>query len=146
VGVQAYFPIANGSPSSLDTLQAHWRRHRRALAQVHRQTDTPVLLTEVGYRSARSAATAPWRWPEKEGGVPADSTLQARCYRAFFSTMRDTPWFAGAIIWKWHPRHSRRRPTAFTPQGKPAERVLARWFTGTSPDGPGPPSPTDASR
>jgi hypothetical protein len=146
VGVQAYFPIANGSDPSLDTLQAHWRRHRRALTQVHQRTDTPVLLTEIGYRSARSAAAAPWRWPEDEGGVPPDSTLQARCYRAFFSTMRNTPWFAGAIIWKWHPRHSRQRPTAFTPQGKPAERVLARWFTGTKIDCSGPSSTTDAAR
>ena len=131
VGVQAYFPIANAPNPSLDTLRAHWRRHRRALAQVHQQTGKPVLLTEIGYRSARTAAEAPWRWPEKEGGVPADSTLQARCYRAFFSTMHGAPWFAGAIIWKWHPRTSRQRPTAFTPQGKPAERVLARWYTGS---------------
>jgi hypothetical protein len=131
VGVQAYFPLTDTADPSLDTLQARWRTHRQALARVHQQTDTPVLLTEIGYRSARSAAEAPWRWPERDGGgVPPDSALQARCYRAFFSAMRDAPWFAGAIIWKWHPRTSRQDPTAFTPQGKPAERVLHRWFTG----------------
>ena len=146
VGVQAYFPLADTPTPSLDTLQARWHTHRQALAHIHRQTGKPVLLTEVGYRSARTAAAAPWQWPEQNGGVPPDSSLQARCYRAFFSTMDRAPWFAGAIIWKWHPRHSRQRPTAFTPQGKPAERVLARWFTGTSPDGAGPPSPTDAAR
>jgi hypothetical protein len=134
VGVQAYFPISDGANPSLDTLQAHWRRHRQALAQVHRRTDRPVLLTEIGYRSARTTAEAPWRWPERESeSVPADSVLQAQCYRAFFSTMDRAPWFAGAIIWKWHPRASRQRPTDFTPQGKPAERVLYRWFTGTPP-------------
>ena len=136
VGVQAYFPLSDGSNPPLDTLQAHWRRHRRALAGVHRRTDRPVLLTEIGYRSARTAAQAPWRWPEKEGSVSPDSTLQAQCYRAFFSTMHRAPWVAGAIIWKWHPRTSRQRPTDFTPQGKPAERVLYRWFTGTPPRGP----------
>jgi hypothetical protein len=140
VGVQAYFPLSTRPDPPLDTLQAHWRRHRRALAQVHRRTDRPVLLTEIGYRSARTTAEAPWRWPEKEGGVPADSSLQARCYRAFFSTMDRAPWFAGAIIWKWHPRTSRQRPTDFTPQGKPAERVLYRWFTGTSPARPAGPA------
>jgi hypothetical protein len=137
VGVQAYFPISDSSNPSLDTLRAHWRRHRRALAQVHRRTDRPVLLTEIGYRSAQTAAQAPWRWPEREGdGVSPDSTLQAQCYRAFFSAMDRAPWFAGAIIWKWHPQTSRQRPTDFTPQGKPAERVLYRWFTGTSPAEP----------
>lgn len=139
VGVQAYFPISDGPNPSLDTLRAHWQRHRRALAQVHRRTDRPVLLTEIGYRSARTTAEAPWRWPERESeSVHADSVLQAQCYRAFFSAMDRAPWFAGAIIWKWHPRASRQRSTDFTPQGKPAERVLYRWFTGTGPDVPVP--------
>ena len=137
VGVQAYFPLVDTPNPSLDTLQDRWRQHKAELAALHRRTGKQIFFTEIGYRSARSAAAAPWRWPERDGGrVPADSTLQARCYRAFLSTMRDTPWFTGAIIWKWHPRHSEQDPTAFTPQGKPAERVLYRWFTGTGPDVP----------
>ena len=78
--------------------------------------------------------------------MPPDSTLQARCYRAFLSTMRDTPWFAGAIIWKWHPAYDDNRPTAFTPQGKPAEAVLRRWFTDTGPTAPARPATTGAAR
>jgi hypothetical protein len=131
VGVQAYFPLAKETNPSLDALRARWREHRATLEQVHEQTGRPVLFTEIGYRSAPSAAETPWRWPEEDdGAVRPDSTLQARCYRAFLSTMRDTPWFAGAIIWKWHPAHDDPRPTAFTPQDKPAEAVLRRWFSG----------------
>ncbi len=137
VGVQAYFPLVDGPNPSLDTLQDRWQQHRADLAALHRRTGKPIFFTEIGYRSARSAAEAPWRWPERDGGgVPPDSGLQARCYRAFLSVMRDTPWFAGAVVWKWHPRASRQDPTAFTPQGKPAERVLYRWFTGTGRDVP----------
>jgi hypothetical protein len=47
--------------------------------------------------------------------------------------MSGVPWFAGAIIWKWHPAHSSDRPTAFTPQGKPAEAVLQQWFRPSAP-------------
>jgi hypothetical protein len=131
VGVQAYFPLTERPDPSLEALQARWRAHRQTLEQIHQQTGRPVLFTEIGYRSAPSAAEAPWRWPERDDGhVPPDSALQARCYRAFLSTMRSTPWFAGAIIWKWHPAHDDNRPTAFTPQGKPAEAVLRRWFSG----------------
>ena len=130
--MQAYFPLVDTPNPSLDTLRARWRDHRRALAALHRKTGKPILFTEIGYRSARTTAEAPWLWPEEDGGVPPDSTLQARCYRAFLSTMQDTPWFAGAIIWKWHPRDSRRTSTDFTPQGKPAERVLRRWFRGSA--------------
>ena len=146
VGVQAYFPLAEGADPSLESLQARWQTHRAALKRVHERTGTPVLFTEIGYRSAPSAAETPWRWPEEDGAVPPDSTLQARCYRAFLSTMRDSPWFAGAIIWKWHPAHDDNRPTAFTPQGKPAERVLARWFTGTGPSDPARSAPTGTAR
>jgi len=132
VGVQAYFPLADQSDPSLERLQARWREHRATLQQVHRRTGTPVLFTEIGYRSAATAAEAPWRWPERDDDVPADSALQARCYRAFFSTMGSVPWFAGAILWKWHPADDESRPTAFTPQGKPAEATVRRWFTGSS--------------
>lgn len=130
VGVQAYFPLADQSDPSLEMLQARWREHRATLQQVHRRTGKPVLFTEIGYRSAASAAEAPWRWPEREDArVRADSALQARCYRAFLSTMEQTPWFVGAIFWKWHPASDDARPTAFTPQDKPAEKTLRRWFT-----------------
>ncbi len=132
VGVQAYFPLSKTANPPLDTLQARWRAHRQTLSELHRKTGKPVLFTEIGYRSAPSAAEAPWRWPEQDDAdVPADSTLQARCYRAFLSTMQETSWFQGAIIWKWHPEGNH-RPTAFTPQDKPAEAVLRRWFSGTA--------------
>ncbi len=146
VGVQAYFPLANESDPSFKRLQVRWRSHRERLLQVHRRTGIPVLFTEIGYRSAPSAAEAPWRWPEKEKGVPPDSALQARCYRAFLSTMEGAPWFAGAIVWKWHPDTNDQRPTAFTPQGKPAERVLRRWFTSASADSGEVVSPRSSSR
>ena len=128
VGVQAYFPLSDVADPPLDSLQVGWRRHREALARVHERTDRPVLLTEVGYRSAPSAAAAPWRWPE-EDDAPVDHALQARCYRAFFSTVGQAPWLAGAIVWKWHPAAEVEHPTGFTPQGKPAEAVVRRWFT-----------------
>ncbi|PSQ95344.1 MAG: hypothetical protein BRD55_10785 [Bacteroidetes bacterium SW_9_63_38] len=136
VGVQAYFPLTENENPSLDTLRARWRGHRRALEDVRRRTEKPVLLTEIGYRSAPSAAAAPWRWPEQDGDVPPDSSLQARCYEAFLSTMSGVPWFAGAVIWKWHPAHDSDRPTGFTPQGKPAEAALRRWFRRPAPGGP----------
>lgn len=133
VGVQAYFPLADGDAPSLATLREGWRSHQKALAQVHARTERPVLFTEVGYRSAPSTAEAPWRWPEREeASGPIDPELQARCYRAFLSTVGRAPWLAGAIIWKWHPEPEEDRPTGFTPQGKPAEEVILRWFTGRS--------------
>lgn len=132
VGVQAYFPLAESKSPPMDSLRAGWRHHQASLARLHARTDRPVLFTEIGYRSASSTASAPWRWPEQEGeAIDADSLLQAKCYRAFLSTVGRVPWLAGAIIWKWHSEAENSRPTGFTPQGKPAERVLRRWFRGS---------------
>jgi hypothetical protein len=74
-------------------------------------------------------------WPERDETAVPDSALQARCYRAFLSTVGRAPWLKGSIIWKWHPPSEVDGPTAFTPQGKLAETVLRRWFTATTPQG-----------
>jgi len=131
VGVQAYFPLAESDDPSLAALRAGWEEHMNGLAQVHRRTGKPVLFTEVGYRSSPTTAETPWRWPQHDD-APIDPILQARCYEAFFSTVGQAPWLAGAIIWKWHPAAEGNRPDGYTPQGKPAEQVVRRWFTGTA--------------
>lgn len=135
VGVQAYFPLTETDSPSLSTLREGWRRHQAELARMYDRTGRPLLFTEIGYRSVTGAAAKPWTWPEQDGASAApDSVLQARCYRAFLSTVGRASWLKGAIVWKWHPASDDHRPTAFTPQGKPAEDVLRRWFTGTSAD------------
>jgi hypothetical protein len=140
VGVQAYFPLTEESDPSLSTLRKGWRGHQAKLAEMHERTGRPLLLTEVGYRSAPGAAEAPWTWPERDDEATPDYALQARCYQAFLSTVGRAPWMKGGIIWKWHPPAEVDRRTGFTPQGKPAEAVLRRWFVGTAPDSPAPDS------
>lgn len=128
VGVQAYFPVADGEDPPPSRLRAFWAGHRASLERVHRRTGRPVLFTELGYRSASSAASEPWKWPQDDGWTWPDRELQARLYRAALATMMPEPWFAGALVWKWHPEGEGRRLTGFTPQGKPAEAVIRRWF------------------
>ena len=138
VGVQAYFPLSDAKDPSLTALRSGWEEHRAALQRVAARANRPVLFTELGYRSVPYAAETPWKWPERDESrrVPLDTALQARLYRAFFGTVAPQPWFAGAILWKWHPlREARtaRRRLGFTPQNKPAERVIRRGFTQPSP-------------
>ena len=131
VGVQAYFPLSDANNPPVDSLRQGWHEHRAALRQMHRETGRPILFTELGYRSIDYAAKAPWRWPQRnERHAPPDTLLQARCYTAFFQTFADAEWFSGAILWKWHPMPESRRPVSFTPQHKPAETVIRRWFGG----------------
>ncbi|MGH9464654.1 MAG: glycoside hydrolase family 113 [Thermoanaerobaculia bacterium] len=131
IGIQAYFPLAEHERPTLEELVAGWRRHLPALEALHRRTGKPILFTEIGYRSVASAAIAPWRWPE-EAAETIDIDTQARCYEAFFAAVWPQPWLAGAFFWKWYPRAKAHFEvpwaTDFTPQGKPAEEVLRRYY------------------
>ncbi len=139
IGVQAYFPLSTASDPSLDALLSGWKAPKQAISALAQRTGKPVLFTEMGYCSAATAAAEPWAWPEHGSTAVADTALQARLYEAAFRSFWDEPWFAGALVWKWYPGPDRVRPgdwfrpqdrrlTDFTPQDKPAARVMARWF------------------
>ncbi|GAB5521881.1 MAG: hypothetical protein RhofKO_41320 [Rhodothermales bacterium] len=133
IGVQAYFPLSTDPNPTDEAVQAAWAAHRDALATLSATANRPVLVTELGYRNISYAAAEPWRWPERDETTDDEAlALQARLYEAAFSTLWDEPWLAGTIIWKWHggSRHRRagRESVGFTPQGKPAEAVLAKWY------------------
>lgn len=135
IGIQAYFPLSEAEQPTFADLQAGWEPHKGAIQALQARVQRPVLFTELGYRSIHFAAAEPWTWPKRDDTTPDLDhalTLQANLYEAFFQSLWHEPWFAGAIIWKWHPRvEQSRRPRTFdfTPQQKPAEDVIAAWFT-----------------
>ena len=138
IGVQAYFELSDKDDPTVATLRAGWQPYKTTMQRLAHQTGKPVLFTEIGYRNVPYAAAQPWRWPERgeHQRVTPDNRLQARLYQAFFESLWHEPWFAGAILWKWYPPNAdgRRRggPLDFTPQNKPAEQVIADWFTKAS--------------
>ena len=84
--------------------------------------DTSLLLS----------ATSRFASSQDRPDPTVDFETQALCYEAFFRTFWHQPWFAGSYFWKWYPSltSSRHTPPAidFTPQGKPAEGVMTRWY------------------
>jgi hypothetical protein len=141
-GVQAYFPLTDRAHASVEELLAGWTRHLETLERVARRTGKRIVFTEVGYKSSEKAAVEPWLW-KSDDAVSLEE--QARCYEAMFRAVWGRPWFAGSYIWKWFPHFDTRRSPGdgnFTPQGKPAETVIRRWYSATEiPAGPVPPSP-----
>ncbi len=133
IGIQAYFPLAAEKNLPVEKLKAGWLPHLEAIQNVQQRYGKPVLFTEIGYRSAPDCAIKPWEWPEhdQQPAEPSGLSAQAACYEAFFQTFWKSAWFAGAYIWKWYPSTEetvRRRGGDFTPQGKPAEAVMAAWY------------------
>ncbi len=133
VGVQAYFPVGSSDSASVSELRQGWLPHVEQLEQVAERAGRPILFTEIGYRSYTGATERPWEWPSREqtrSGSP-DFAVQENLYEAFFGSVWDQKWFAGAVLWRWHTDEEALRPSeriGFTPQHKPAEQVIQRWF------------------
>ena len=89
----------------------------------------PVLIGEIGLRSAKDAAAKPWESAE-ERDAPADPQLQAAVL-ADWLTVLNRPAIRGVLIWRWFtdPAAGGLADTDFTVQGKPAESVLACAWT-----------------
>ena len=132
IGVQAFFPMGerrDAEPPSLAELEQRMARHAAAIAAVARRYKKPVLLTEIGLKSSADAAADAWKWTSE---APVDLRLQADFYRAMFRTYWGQPWLDGLYIWRWEtdPGFGGPHNRDFTPQNKPAEWVMRRFFAG----------------
>lgn len=131
IGVQAYFPLSEAAQPTAPELVAGWQPHVARLREVQEKYQRPVLFTEVGYRSAEQATAQPWAWEGLGTWAAASALTQAAAYEALFEVFWDEPWFAGAYLWRWQGRHpppGLLAARAFTPQHKPAQNIMARWF------------------
>ncbi len=134
IGIQAYFELGAPAVDHPDMWTSHlteaWQPIRRDLASFSRARRRRVLFTEIGYKSHQGATAFPWRW-EIDGEM--DLAIQQSAYEAAFQTFWSEPWFAGFYWWKWQSQLRRNSERDFTPQGKPAERVLRNWYSRIQP-------------
>lgn len=136
IGIQAYFPVSDDEYPEVSAMVRGWGPHLEAIRAVSRKYGKPVVFTEIGYRSVPFAAREPWTWPRRDEPEPPARGLegQAAAFDAFFEVFWSEPWVLGAYVWKWYPESMLTRgprATDFTPQGKPAQEVLKRWYGGS---------------
>jgi hypothetical protein len=127
IGIQAYFPLSKNHHPEIEELKTAWEIHLPKIEKVVRKYQRAVLFTEIGYCNTADAAIQPWIWPNERKNVLFSEEIQARCYQAFFETAWDKSWMAGVFFWKWYPVRNLREPD-FSPQGKKAEQIMARFF------------------
>src|SRR5690606_14570355 len=108
-----------------DVLDRAWERHRDLLLAYARRHGRPLHLTEVGYGSAPNAAREPWN----PTGQRPDPGLQRRCFLALTRAWADEKDMVRATVWATEDPVQVRNPTGFEPIGKPAESVLADFWT-----------------
>ncbi len=129
IGVDTYYPLSRRQDPSDDELLQGAREVMAKLEAAHRRFDRPVMLTEVGFASTE----APWREPHSSDRVrQPNPEHQARSYEAMIAALDGKSWVAGVYWWKWpsHGRDAGPEHRGFSPVGKPAADVLARWLGG----------------
>jgi GTA TIM-barrel-like domain len=151
VGIDCYAPISDAADPTLDDLVAGWTDTPTDLTSaavtgeltlvayfqsVAARIGIPLLFTELGYESATDAASQPFG----SATNVFDPMLQASLYQAFFQAWQeaDDGSLVGLYLWNWDPNAAEVGPDSganFSPQGLPAQAVIAARFLAAAPGG-----------
>lgn len=132
IGLNSYYPLSDKDAPTDEELLAGARQWMQMAAEVSRNTNRPLWLTEVGFRSVDKA----WVNPHADGGDRNISGVaQERCFQALTTAASETPELKGMFIWKWPSYLGRENWSGggkeFSPGGKPAAEVVrafnAEW-------------------
>jgi hypothetical protein len=123
IGVTLYPPL--GADEDRDGRLAIMRAVADRLEVMSLHAGKPVVVGEIGVRSAQGAAAKPWESGDEHPAAP-DPNLQADVIADWLSAL-DRPSVRGVLIWDWltDPDAGGLDDTDFTVQGKPADQVLA---------------------
>jgi hypothetical protein len=122
IGVTLYPKL--GDDHDRDTRKAVMNETAARLDALSKRAGRPVIVAEIGLRSARGATLKPWESAEERAAEP-DPELQAEVLTDWLEIL-DRPSVDGVLIWRWFTDPSGGAPgdTDFTVQGKPAERLF----------------------
>ncbi len=129
IGVDAYFPLSEAKSPSIQELELGWQIHKKEIEKVSSTFQKPVLFTEFGYRSVDYTGKEPWDSKRIEKSV--NLRAQYNGLQAIYNQFWKEEWFAGGFVWKWFLQHSRvggENNNRFTPQNKPAEKLLQELY------------------
>jgi hypothetical protein len=128
IGVTVYPPL--GADGDRTGRRAAMQAIATRLDALAAHTGKPVIVGEIGLRSARGAAAMPWESAE-ERTAPPDAELQADVLADWLAAL-DRPSVRGLLVWRWFTDPDAGGPadTDFTVQGKPATAVLRCAWSG----------------
>lgn len=128
IGIDAYFPISDKISPSEEEIRKGWQEHKNALSKLSSKYEKSILFTEYGYRNIDYALKEPWNSNRNISGT--NHGLQARALKVLYEEFWTQSWFTGGYIWKWHQHEASGglENNRFTPQNKPAENVVKKYY------------------
>ncbi len=126
VGMTAYFELTKSmKPTRADLVKA-WLPIRDELGRWSGALGRKIVITEIGYPSLDGAAA--WPWDETRRARP-DLAEQRVAYEAFIEAWAGAKHLQGVYWWNWFGWGGP-KDTGYTPRGKPAAKVIRRWYGG----------------
>ncbi len=127
VGINAYFPLTEKMDPTYDELIEGWKKWVPEMEAFQKKVNMPIIFPEIGCSSADGAAIRPWEHvPRSE----VNMGMQERYYQALLNIFWQKDWFYGVYWWYWgtNVNMGGKYNRGFTPQNKPAEQVIRKWY------------------
>ena len=129
IGLNSYYPLSDKENPTETELREGAQKVVERIHSVQKRFNKPLLLTEIGFPSTEKPWMSPW---EENRQHPPNTEHQALCYQIMIETLASEKWLAGIYWWKWPSfleRGGENHRDRFTPNGKPAEHVVSKWFS-----------------
>lgn len=120
-------------PSRMDTFKLWKKQADDVLAWRNRKglSKKKILLAEAGAQSKGGGIVYVRPWAYRADG-PLDFGIQALIYEALFKAFLTPDWSLGVMLYEWDARPNAGKTSKlkkqFTPQNKPALKVMTKWF------------------
>ena len=128
IGMNSYWKLGDSRKASVAEIKDSWTKIQAELFEFQDKINKPIYFLEVGWCSMANMAYEPWDYTKDESDAPTDVELQARLYQGFFESWHGSPRLGGFSIWEWTPGDGGEDDRGYTPENKPAEKVLREWF------------------
>jgi len=129
IGLNCYYPLSKAAQPTELMLEKAFQEVLKKAQQLSRQYNRPLLFTEIGFTST----TTPWIQPHEDGrGKEYAGEPQKMCYRIAMEKLQGQQDWCGGILWWKYPSYLQNGGpghTGFTPNDKPAEAIVQKWFS-----------------
>ena len=124
IGMNSYYKLGENHDVKVEEIVSRWKDIQKDLLAFQKKIGKPILFLEIGWCSLSNAADEPWDYTQES--LEADPDLQRKLYEGFFEAWYKEPGLGGFVVWEWTPGTPPAGDKGYTPEGKPAEKVLAK--------------------
>ncbi len=131
IGISSYFPLSDAQNPTINLLYKEWKPIKKTLKSFSRKHNKKIIFTEYGYLSVDGCAGKTWELEKNIHSLTINHQAQCNAYDALWSSFIEEDFWGGGFLWKWFPDnmgHEGYFEKDYTPQEKPAEKVLKKWF------------------